>query len=319
MAFYVIKGRKEVLLQYCLRIHHTWALCFCRLISQITENFSPLYVISTFLSKRRALTFLPCFLLIGTQQCIGKRECKHPGRFGLLWTLEPAIQILFESLSLRLKAFTLSSGPKERAQGRPHSRLSALFEAPSSFVTLFDSLQRHETTFKGHFQRHLWTLEWSEFPRTSSSPKFWGVSATIQLFLMVQCRTILTIYYKGGMRRLRAMPSKWWMVGWFYLNERKKGRKPEEWKETFVRTVMSEYSCSSARQLSFRLQKSLASVENIWRLFKKLWKMSAGKFCRMGPIIPLPFSRVQALLGVACQKRRRQCLPGLIEFPATLH
>ena len=123
MAFYVIKGRKEVLLQYCLRIHHTWALCFCRLISQITENFSPLYVISTFLSKRRALTFLPCFLLIGTQQCIGKRECKHPGRFGLLWTLEPAIQILFESLSLRLKAFTLSSGPKEREPRAGHTHV----------------------------------------------------------------------------------------------------------------------------------------------------------------------------------------------------
>ena len=106
------------------------------------------------------------------------------------------------------------------------------------------------------------------------------------------------------------------MNGWLVLFERKKERerKPEEWKETFVRTVMSEYSCSSARQLSFRLQKSLASVENIWRL-----KKMSGKLCRMGPIIPLPFSRVQALLGVACQKRRRQCLPGLIEFPATLH
>ena len=167
-------------------------------------------------------------------------QCKHPRRpVGkqpwLLWTLEPrpAIQILFESLSLRLKAFTLSS---KREQAQVFLHYLKLLLLPRSLLLYLIAYSDTKQPSKDIFKDIYGPLEWSEFPRTF--PEFLVCKCHNTTFLPQMYPNNL-LGMKRGMRRLRAVlrvphQNDGWLAG-FYLKERKGVRKygSKKWKENF--------------------------------------------------------------------------------------
>ena len=132
-------------------------------------------------------------------------QCKHPRRpVGkqprLLWTLEPrpAIQILFESLSLRLKAFTLSS---KREQAQVFLHYLKLLLLPRSLLLYLIAYSDTKQPSKDIFKDIYGPLEWSKFPRTF--PEFLVCKCHNTTFLPQMYPNNL-LGMKRGMRRLRA-------------------------------------------------------------------------------------------------------------------
>ena len=111
----------------------------------------------------------------------------------------PAIQILFESLSLRLKAFTLSS---KREQAQVFLHYLKLLLLPRSLLLYLIAYSDTKQPSKDIFKDIYGPLEWSKFPRTF--PEFLVCNYHNTTFLPQMYPNNL-LGMKRGMRRLRAL------------------------------------------------------------------------------------------------------------------